>query len=122
MKNLLKNNQLFFKYIYITVIVSLFITILEYIGISFSLLSMLSILTNLLLVFIFSYKNSKNKLIRGYKSGIKFGIKIWIILFIINVVTLNKLTMKCLLYYVIIMFISIIGAVIGKNKQKNYSS
>ncbi|MBR5662710.1 MAG: DUF3792 family protein [Bacilli bacterium] len=122
MKNFIKNNKLLLKYLIVIFILSFIFTILEYMGVSYTALTTILLILNVILSFIYSFKNGKNTKLNGYKSGIISASKLWIMFIILNIITLNKFTFKSLIYYLIIMSICIIGGIIGKNKQKNYSS
>ena len=122
MKNLINKNKLLFIYIISIFIISLMFSILEYIGVSYNFLKTLIIILNLIMVSIYAYKNSSSNNLQGYKSGFRSGVKMCLTLLIINIITFNSFSFKTLIYYLIIILISIISAIICKNKQKNYSS
>lgn len=122
MKSFIKKNNILLKYLVSIIGLSLIFTCLEYIGISYNILTIILLIINFALAFIYSYKNALKSDLNGYKSGFRSGVKIWLILLILNLITLNKFSFKTLLYYFIIMLICIISGIIGKNKQKNYSS
>ena len=122
LKNYIKKNNLLIKYIIIIFVLSLLFTLLEYVGISYKFLTTTLFIINIILIFINSFKVGIRSKCSGYKSGILFGIKAITLLFLINIISLNKISFKCIIYYLILMLISIIGSIIGKNKQKNYSS
>ena len=122
LKSFLKKNKLIEVYLGLIIILSFLFTILEYINISYSILSNILFILNFILAFIYSYKSSLKTPLNGYKSGFRSGVKICIMFFIINFITLNKFSLKTLVYYIMIMLISITSGIFGKNKQKNYSS
>ena len=122
MKNFIKQNKLLLIYLSIIFILSFIFTILEYIGVSYTRLTTILLTLNVVLSFIYSFKNGKNTKLNGYKSGIISGTKLCIMFIILNIITLNKFSFKSLIYYLIIISICIIGGIMGKNRQKNYSS
>lgn len=122
MKTLINKNKLLFKYLLIIMILSILFTTLEYIGLSYKFLTTLLLIMNLCLTYLYSYKNAIRSTSKGYKSGIKSGITLISTLLILNIITLNKINYKTIIYYLIILLVSIASSIIGKNKQKNYSS
>lgn len=122
MKSFIKNNKILAVYLICIIVFSFVFTILEFAGISYDFLTKVLLIINLILSFFYSYKNSIRSNLNGYKSGFRSAIKIWLMLLILNLITLNSFSFKTLIYYFIIMLICIIGGIIGKNRQKNYSS
>ena len=122
MKTLINKNKLLFKYILIIMILSILFTTLEYIGLSYKFLTTLLLIMNLCLTYLYSYKYAIRSTSKGYKSGIKSGITLISTLVVLNIITLNKINYKTIIYYLIIMLVSIASSIISKNKQKNYSS
>ena len=122
MKSFIKNNKILVVYLICIIVFSFVFTILEFAGISYDFLTKILLVINLILSFFYSYKNSIRSNLNGYKSGFRSAIKIWLMLLILNLITLNSFTFKTLIYYFIIMLICIISGIIGKNRQKNYSS
>ena len=97
---------------------SFIFTVLEYLGVSFHVLSVILLIINFILSFLYSYKNALKTPKNGYKSGIVSSIKLWIIFIFLNIIMLNKSSFKSFIYYLIILLICIIGGITGKNKQK----
>lgn len=122
MKKVIIKNKLLLIYIITLVIFSLIFTILEYMGLSYNLLTTILLIINFILIFIYSYKCGLKEVNKGYKSGIKSGLKIISIFLITNIITFTPIRFKTIIYYLITLFICIIASIIGKNKQKNYSS
>lgn len=122
MKSLLSKNKILFKYFIFIIILSFVSTCLEYMGVSYNLVHKINIFINLILVFIYSHNCTKNNSDKGYKIGFKSGLKILLILFILNIITFNNFSFKTLIYYLIILLVSISSSIISKNRQKNYSS
>lgn len=122
MKTLINKNKLLFKYLLIIMILSILFTTLEYIGLSYKFLTTLLLIMNLCLTYLYSYKYAVRSTSKGYKSGIKSGITLISTLVVLNIITLNKINYKTIIYYLIIMLVSIASSIISKNKQKNYSS
>lgn len=106
-------------YIAALLILSLIFTLLEFIGISYQLCITTFNIINFMLIFTYSFINGKKANTNGYKCGVKSGIKIIILLATINLITLSGFSVKTVFYYILIMVISALGGITGKNKQKN---
>ena len=59
---------------------------------------------------------AKNKA-KGYIEGIKYGL-IWVILFVIICLICKVFDWTSIIYYFILLFISILGSILGINKKK----
>lgn len=95
------------------------LTILNYFNIlNGTPLKTLMLLIPVIGVFIGSFLIGKTSNQKGYIEGLKYGI-IWIIsLLIINLITKN-FTITSIIYYIILILISIFAGVLGINKKKN---
>ena len=122
MKNVINKYKLSISYILVVILTSFVFTLLEYIFFNYKLFSILEVILNYFYVFIYSYISSRKSPLNGYKSGFRSGVKIWIILILLNLITFNNFTLGVLLYYIIILIIAIIAGIISKNKEKNYSN
>ena len=70
------------------------------------------------LSFILSFKFGKNRINKGYLSGIKVSIIIIIIFNVLNFLLIrNKYTIARLIYYLIIILVSVFASIIGINKK-----
>ncbi len=105
-------------YVAIPIIAIIFIlTILNYFGIMpYKILNIFKYILVFISTFIGSiYYGLQNKK-KGIQEGIKFGLIIIIILLLFNyLVFLNKFNIKALIYYILILIVSILGSVIGVN-------
>lgn len=101
---------------------SFIITILSYFNILndkvTSVFKMLIPIISVLISGIFMGINSTKK---GWLEGLKLGILICILLFLFNLLGLNKFKINQLLFYGILIFTSIVGSIIGISK-KNISN
>ena len=104
-------------YILSLITISLILTLFEYIGVSYTICTLLLNLSNFILVFNYAYMDAKKVSLKGYKSGIKSTVKIWVILLLINILTIHLLSIKTVLFYFIILVIAIFGGIISKNKK-----
>ena len=102
----------------IFLILALLQTILNYFNIlSQNTLSIFKLLIPIISITISSYKLGKNSKEKGYLEGIKIGLTI-ISSFIIFVILLDKISIKSLLYYTILLLTSIISSMLGINRKK----
>ena len=77
-------------------------------------------ITNIVLLFIISFKNGKKKDNKGYKTGLKIGIIAVLIFNIINLLFIrNPYCISRVLYYIIIILVCMFGSVLGINKKAN---
>lgn len=117
LKKSINKNKLTLIYIASIFILGLLFTTVEYIGLSYQFCITLNSILNISIIFIYSLINSK----RDKTSAIKSSVKIILTILIINLIIIHVFTFKTILYYLLIIFITIFGAVIGKNKQKKLS-
>ena len=68
-------------------------------------------------IFIGSYRLGKLSNEKGYIEGIKYGL-IWVILFVIICLICKVFDWTSIIYYFILLFISILGSILGINKKK----
>lgn len=102
----------------ITLIGTIFITILNYFNIlNIKIISSLKLILPILSIFISSYilGTKSNKL--GYIEGLKLGLIITITFLIITLLT-KSFAIKTLIYYLILLLSSILGGMLGINKKK----
>lgn len=119
MKNFI--NKFKFTIIYVTslLLLSIIFTLIEYFGGNYSLCTTLLSIINFILVFIYAFLSGLKTNVQGYKCGIRSFVKILIILLTINIITLSTISFKTIIYYFIILTLSISGSILGKNKQKS---
>ncbi len=120
----MKNIKIYLKYLGFSLIFLLigllFISTLYYFNFfSTNTISYIRIIYLLIIIFIMSYILGKNTNKNGYLAGMKFGF-LHIILFLVLGLLLFKkdLQLRIILYDFIILFTSILGSMIGINKQK----
>lgn len=100
---------------------SFFINLLNY----FDLLNngvykIILIISSAICVFSGSYILGKKGEDKGYLEGIKFGIIMIIIFYIVSVLSFDyKISLSNLIYYLVIFMISLVGAIFGINKKTN---
>ena len=98
---------------------TILITILNYFNILNGIpLKIIMLLIPVISLFIGSFKLGKVSNKKGYIEGLKYGT-IWILLLlIINLIT-KKFTITSIIYYIILLIVSIAAGVLGINKKRN---
>ena len=116
---MLKNYLISLGYFFTILLISTLIqTILNYFNLlNTNIISIIKLLIPILSIFIASYKLGTKSKQKGYLEGIKIGIIIIVIFITITLLT-DKLSIKSLLYYLILMIASILSSMIGINKKK----
>ena len=79
----------------------------------------LKIITLIISILINSYILGKNTISKGYLEGIKLGLLIISIFFILTLITSKSLKLSILLYYLIILITAVLGSMVGINKKKD---
>ena len=103
--------------------ISMILCILNYIGLlNYKVLDIFKYIIVFISVFIGSlYYGIFNKK-KGIQNGIKLGLLIIVVLSLFNfVIFLNKFSIKSLIYYTLILIVSIVGNILGVNKKSSRS-
>ena len=117
MKNLLNKYNKYFISFCILLLLLIFISLIYLcFNINYSIIAFIVIILNLLLSFILSYIYVKDKNQKGILLGLRFGLIYSFVLFIMSIF-FKCFKISSLLYYIIIILISIFGAIISKNKK-----
>ena len=104
----------------------LFLILISFICSLFNLCGVNSTITNLIL-FIFNiisflvigFKEGIKANKKGYMAGLKIGLILLILLYIINIIIARKaFSITMIIYYIILLLVSIFGAMIGISKKK----
>ncbi len=118
MTNFLKNSK---KYLIIVGLYILFImlfSILNYAGLFINNTKYIIILVTFVFSFVCSYKEGKERQNKGYIAGIKTSLIIISILILIDFILIHStFNIKRVLYYLLILLISIFGSITGINKK-----
>jgi putative membrane protein (TIGR04086 family) len=97
------------------------ITLLNYfniIGINITNISKIIILG--LSIFIGSFSLGKMSIKKGYLEGLKFGLLITFILFLLNLMITKNIKIRLIILYIIINITSILGSMFGILKSKTF--
>ena len=93
-------------------------TIFNYFNIiSSEFVSVLKFIIPIISIAISGYIMGSHSKEKGYLSGIEIGVSI-ILVFLLFVVLFDKVTIKSLIYYVILILVSILSSMIGINIKK----
>ena len=84
-----------------------------------TLYKILLIIFNSLIIGFSSYILGKNTNEKGYIEGLKFGLIIALIMFLLSLIFFRNIELGMIIYYIIIIIVSVIGSMIGINKKKN---
>lgn len=109
-------------YVFSIMLVGIFIvTLFNYIGVlNGKLFSFFQIFILIISLFVGGFVIGKNSKKKGWLEGLKFASIIIVLFFIIGYLAFQSLPeLKTLIYYVIIITSSIIGSMIGINKNNN---
>lgn len=103
----------------IILISTIIITIFNYFNILNGIvLKVIMLLIPIIGIFVGGFKIGKVSSKKGYIEGLKYGF-IWIILLlIINLIT-KGFTYLSIIYYVLLLLISVVGSILGINGKKN---
>lgn len=102
----------------IMLVSTLIVTILNYFSVfSNKIISIMKFILPMLSMIISSYRLGKFSDKKGYLEGLKFG-GIIILIFMILVILLDKLEIKSIIYYGILLLTSILSSMIGINRKK----
>lgn len=101
-------------------ICTLFLTILNYTGIlTGNTLNIFSTILLFISIFIGGILTGRKANRKGYIEGIKFGSLIMVMILLINLLIFkNKIHLISILYYLLIIFISMVGSIVGIAKKK----
>lgn len=110
------NSILYF--ISIILIGTIFITLFHYFSIfSLSLIRILKMILAIVAIFVSSFILGKKCSKKGYLEGLKFGGIILILLLIMNLI-FHSLSLKSIIFFIIILITSVLGSMIGINRNK----
>ncbi len=117
-------NKLFnyLKFLSIFLILELMITflvsLLNLIGVNSGITTIILFIFNIILFFILNFINAKNIKKKGYLEGIILGLIFIFLMFLIKIIFFNSsFNISTLIYYIILLLVSILGGMFGVNKK-----
>ena len=107
-------------FIIIELLISFIISLFNIIGISYGITQLIILISNIILFFILNYLNAQNWKKNGYLKGILLGSIFIVIMLILKFLFLNKeINITTIIYYIILLSVSMFGGMIGVNKKSN---
>ncbi len=108
----------FIKFLIINIIICFILSTISYFNIisdnSLNIIMYISLFTT---IFIESFSLGKIKEKKGLLEGIKLGVITSLIFFIISILFTRNFKLSKLIYYLIIILISVSGSILGVNKK-----
>ncbi len=104
-------------FILLQIFIAFILSFFELFGFDTGLLHLLSLISNIIIDGIISFKYGKNTNKKAWQEGLIIGILLNIILFIINLLFFRTISILSIFYYSILLIISISFSIIGKNKK-----
>ena len=116
MKKIFNKFKIYIVFIGIILFSTLFLSLLNLIGITKSITNILGIIIFIMTYFITGFIKGKNSNEKGYLQGLKTGTILCLILLLLSVFNLS-FSYKTIIYYLILILSSIFGATLGINKK-----
>jgi len=105
-------------YLLISILIIFISSILNLIGVNSTITNLILFIYNLIIFFIMGLKMGKKCASKGYLAGLKIGLVLILILFIINLITIRKIfNITTIIYYLVLILSSITGGMLGINKK-----
>jgi putative membrane protein (TIGR04086 family) len=109
------------KYIYLLLFLFLALFILSIIylygNISYNVINTIILILMMIFAFIIGYFQSINTNEKGIITGLKSGIILIAILFVLGIIFHTPFKLTRIIYYIILLLITILGSIFGKNKK-----
>lgn len=102
----------------IIIIFCIITSLLNLIGISKNITSIITLIFQVSLFFMYGFIHGKKTDKKGFIEGLKVGILLIIIIFLLSLILFDyDFKVSNLIYYLILGLVSIFGAIFGKNKK-----
>lgn len=98
---------------------SIFISVGYYFFLNSKVIKILSFIYLILVFLILSFKEGKKAEAKGYLTGIKTGLIFILIMFLVSLFLKTGFSFNKIIYYLILLFVAILGSTIGINMKKN---
>ena len=117
-KKILVYTKILGIFILLEVLFSFVMGLFNLLGMNSSLSKIILLIVNLIIFFIFGFTKGKITNKKGFIEGALTGLILILILFIISLIFFHSnISWATLIYYLALIFISMIGSTIGKNKK-----
>lgn len=106
-------------FIILEVMISFIVSLLNLMGVNSGITSIILLIINSIIFFFFTYKNGTKTKKNGYVMGILMGLYMIMLMFIISTIMSGfKFQISTFIYYLILLFISGLGGMVGINHKK----
>ena len=106
-------------YLIFLVLISFICSLLNLMGINSTITNLLLFIFNISAFLIIGYKNGHKACKKGYIAGLKIGLLLLLILFIINIIIAHKVfNITMIVYYIILLLSATFGGMLGISKKK----
>ena len=116
MKKIINKFKLYLYFLLAIVISNLALSMFNILGLRDNITKIISIIIFILFFFIAGFIKGKNVDKKGYIQGLKIGLELILILFLLSLFSFS-LNIKTIIYYMILLLSSIFGSTIGINKK-----
>jgi len=104
------------------ILLTFLFTMLNYFNIiNNNILNIMKIIIPLFSLALSGFIIGKNSLKNGWLEGLKLGIIIIILIFIINLIFIHDINSRNIVFYLLLLLSSILGSMFGINKKKENS-
>lgn len=122
-KTLLKYSKLIGIFLALELLMSFIAGLLNLIGVSGFITSIMLLIFNILLFSIYGYKAGKMTNRKGFVEGLIMGSIFVLILFILSLILFHKdLSLASLFYYLSLILITVAASIIGRNKKEDVTA
>lgn len=119
MKYFIKYAKLGGIFLALILFLSFIFGLLNLIGLSYKATSILNIIAMVVLFFVFGFIEGINASKKGFLAGLKIGLIFLVIIMLVNLILFRTPFMiSRILYYIILLFTSVLGSMLGINRKK----
>lgn len=106
-------------YIILLVLIVFICSLLNLIGVNSTITNLILFLFNIVLFIVYGFKNGIKSKEKGYLSGLKIGLIMILILFIVNLIVARIIfSLPLFVYYLTLLLSSTFGGMVGISKKK----
>ncbi len=106
-------------YLLFLVLLSFLCSLLNLMGLNSTITNLLLFIFNVASFLVLGFKNGIKSKEKGYLAGLKIGLCLLLILFLINLLVAQKVfTISLLIYYLILILTAVFGGMLGISKKK----
>jgi len=117
-KKVLNIGKIFGIFILLEILISFIIGLFNLLGFNSSLSKIILLLVNIVIFFVYGIQKGKVTNKKGILEGLLTGGIMIMLLFIITLIFFHtSLSLATLLYYLALLFVTIVGSTVGKNKK-----